>query len=131
MSDVSDKIAKILEDPESLKMISEIAENFTGSGVHGVSDNVEKSNSIVNTEQESNNGTSVPDNTDFSFLTSAIGKLMRSGDVENTVRLVTALKPYMSSRRRDSADSVLRILSIMKLAGNSDFQNMVRLLGKS
>ena len=28
MSDVSDKITKILEDPESLKMISQIAESF-------------------------------------------------------------------------------------------------------
>ncbi len=128
MSDVSDRIAKILEDPESLKMISEIAGNFLGSTDEKSNekndDSPEEQHESAKTYESTNLQT-----TALSTISSTVGRLMENGDIDNTVRLVTALKPYMSIRRRESADSVLRILSVMRLVGNSNIQDMVKLFG--
>ncbi len=125
MSEVSDKIAKILEDPESLKMISQIADSFSGSMQTDIIKNAasesKENNDFKNLDSETNN------HGDFSIISSAVGKLMDGGDVENTIRLVTALKPYMSHHRRESADSVLKILAMMRLVGSAEVRNMAKL----
>ena len=129
MSDVSEKIAKLLEDPESIKMISELAGRFIGN-------NNEKTQEIIGEVQNvQENDTSTELVTEkiaenSSAVSSAVNKLLEGADIENTVKLVSALKPYMSKRRRDSADSVLKMLGIMKLVGNSNFAEMAKLLGK-
>ena len=129
MSDVSEKIAKLLEDPESIKMISELAGSFIGN-------NNEKTQGIIGEVQDvQENDTSTELVTEkisenSSAVSSAVNKLLEGADIENTVKLVSALKPYMSKRRRDSADSVLKMLGIMKLVGNSNFAEMAKLLGK-
>lgn len=129
MNDVSEKIAKLLEDPESIKMISELAGSFIGN-------NNEKAQEIIGEVQDvQENDTSTELVTEkisenSSAVSSAVNKLLEGADIENTVKLVSALKPYMSKRRRDSADSVLKMLGIMKLVGNSNFAEMAKLLGK-
>ena len=129
MSDVSEKIAKLLEDPESIKMISELAGSFIGN-------NNEKAQEIIGEVQDvQENDTSTELVTEkisenSSAVSYAVNKLLEGADIENTVKLVSALKPYMSKRRRDSADSVLKMLGIMKVVGNSNFAEMAKLLGK-
>ncbi len=127
MSDVSEKIAKLLEDPESLKMISEIAGSFIG-GTSPNNDDAKKDLIPLHekTEQDTHDNSQLYDST---VLSATIGKLINGSDIENTVRLVTALRPYMSARRRESADSVIRILGIMKIVGNSNFAEMAKLFG--
>lgn len=133
MNEVSEKIAKILEDPESIRMISEIAGNFMGASSESKQDaeseekNAAEKETVKETEVET-----LPALTPISLsgLGSTVEKLLDGADIENTVRLVTALKPYMSTRRRESAEAVLRVLSIIKLVGNSNFAEMAKLLGK-
>ena len=128
MSEVSEKISKILEDPESLRRLSEIAESFIGNGAIDIKDSEIKDNDndIPNSPEKEGIAT-LRTNDDISIFP-VIGKLLEGGDIDNTVRLVTALKPYMSKHRRDSADAVLRILGFMRLAGNDEVKNVVKLI---
>ena len=127
MSDTADRIAKILEDPESIKMISEIAESFmngSGSIIQEKSETEKAVSDITTAESVSE----MPSNA-FSSITTIFEKLISQGDVENTVRLINALKPYMSSHRRESADSVLKMLNLMHTIGKSNIADMAKLFG--
>lgn len=140
MSDTADKIAKILEDPDSIKMISEIAESFmSGGNSKNISDNVaEKSENDADDDiqkaSENNEGNSLikADSDKLSgelpsslkLLYDIIGK----GDIENSIRLITALKPYMSKHRRENADSVLKWLGAIKFISKYNLSEISKLL---
>lgn len=128
MSEVSEKISKILEDPESLKRLSEIAESFIGDSTLDIGDSkIQDNDNAVSDDIKKEESTVLRTNDDISIFP-IIGKLMEGGDIDNTVRLITALKPYMSKRRRESAQTVLRILEIMRLIGNDEVKNVVKML---
>ena len=131
MSDTADRIAKILEDPESVKMISEIAESFMGNATlppigdkESTGEEEKNENRENRTENTSAEQFNIP-----STMVEAMNKLMSGGDIDNTVRLIAALKPYLRKHRRDSAESVLKMLNIMKTFGNSNVTEMLKLLG--
>ncbi len=128
MSEVSEKISKILEDPESLKRLSEIAESFIGDSTLDIGDSkIQDNDNTESDDLKKEESTVLRTNDDISIFP-VIGKLMEGGDIDNTVRLITALKPYMSKRRRESAQTVLRILEIMRLVGNDEVKNVVKML---
>ncbi len=141
MSDAADKIAKILEDPESIKMISEIAESFMTQGTAENSSSVESSKDkhtdkdiigsekeeAVSTLEKSVSSISVPSeiSSSMKLLYDIIGK----GDVENSIRLISALKPYMSKHRRENADSVLKWLGALKFISKYNISEISKLFG--
>lgn len=128
MSEVSEKISKILEDPESLKKLSEIAESFIGDSTFDIGDSEIRDNDNTESDDLKKEESTVLRTNDDISIFPIIGKLMEGGDIDNTVRLITALKPYMSKRRRESAQTVLRILEIMRLVGNDEVKNVVKML---
>ncbi len=129
MNDLSEKISAVLNDPESMKLITEIAGNLAGNS-SAVSDDVKTEVDAEPVENTQNNIDAQQVGT-FSVIGSTVEKLLGNGDIDNTVRLVTALKPYMSAHRRESAESVLRILGLMKLMGNGNLSEMMKLFGKN
>ena len=125
MNDTADKISKILEDPESIKMITEIAESIIGSNTSQERTNQEISTTDTGTVNEEINSSEQEDV--FDTVLSSVKKISEHSDIDNTMRLISALKPYMGSRRRESADSVVKILKIIKMAGDSNLPNMIKL----
>lgn len=125
MNDTADKISKILEDPESIKMITEIAESIIGGNTSQERTNQEISTTDTGTVNEEINSSEQEDV--FDTVLSSVKKISEHSDIDNTMRLISALKPYMGSRRRESADSVVKILKIIKMAGDSNLPNMIKL----
>lgn len=136
MSDTADKIAKILEDPESIKMISEIAESFMSQG--NTNESSDSENDSKNKDSNGNKkdedskpekgtSTTIPSgelSASMKLLYDIIGK----GDIENSIRLITALKPYMSKHRRENADSVLKWLGALKFISKYNISEISKLL---
>ena len=121
MSDTADKISKILEDPESIKMISQIAESFMTNSAD--SESISQTNS-EDSESLKVENTLLNDVPSFKFIEDLLSK----ADVENSIMLISALRPYMSKHRRESADSVLKVLRILKLINKSNFSEISKLL---
>lgn len=101
MEDMAEKITKILEDDKSVDMLKNLTQMF------GSSEPREKS-------EPSQNG---PD----------LGKIMQLANgmkEDDRLRLMRALRPFVSEQKRESLDSitnVLRIVQLMSLLGN-DFK---------
>lgn len=137
MSEVSDKIAKILEDPENIKMISEIAESFLGNNSENVksfqSNNFKtESEKGDNTDETADKSQSLEKNPITAGETASLGTLQQiisEADIENTVKLISALKPYMGTHRKESADSVLKILNVIKIIEKTNLTELSKLFG--
>ncbi len=50
----------------------------------------------------------------------ALPKLHQNEDARNRARLISALKPYLNADRRDKADKLLGLLSILELTGSAN-----------
>lgn len=137
MSDTADKIAKILEDPESIKMISEIAESFMKEGVSDEGKDDDSDKNIPKNHETLSDGEGTDDSGDIlpdglKFTNKLFDDFIKSGDVDNSIQLISALKPYMSRKRRDNADSVIKWLKAISFIGKynlSDFSKIMKLLG--
>ena len=44
----------------------------------------------------------------------------QSDDAKNRARLISALKPYLNPERRDKADKLLGLLSVLELTGSAN-----------
>ena len=50
-------------------------------------------------------------------------QLHQNSDAKNRARLIAALKPYLNDDRRDKADKLLGLLSILELTGSAGLFN--------
>ena len=89
--EVMSKLSGILSNPEAMKTIS--------GAVSGASGEKEEK------QQEA------------SF---ALPKMPQNEDAKNRARLISALKPYLNADRRDKADKLLGLLSILELTGSAN-----------
>ena len=95
MEDMADKITKLLEDDKSVDMIKNFAQMF---------------NSKPQSEPEEN---SAPDLKGLD-----IGKIMQlAGGMkdDDRLRLMRALRPFVSEQKRESLDNITNILRIVQL----------------
>lgn len=53
----------------------------------------------------------------------SLANLHQSNDAKNRARLISALKPYLNEDRRDKADKLLGLLSILELTGSAGLFN--------
>ena len=106
MDDISEKLAELLNDPDSLKRVREMAENILGN--------------------EQKNEPSPP-KTDFGSLfgdnidPAQIGKIMsvmsrlKSDRDDNRTKLLLALKPHLSAPRQEKVDTAIKLLKLIDL----------------
>ncbi len=106
MDDISEKLAELLNDPDSLKQVREMAENILGNN--------------IKTEGS-------PPQADFSSLfggdidPSQIGKIMsvmsrlKSNRDDNRTKLLLALKPHLSAPRQEKVDTAIKLLKLIDL----------------
>lgn len=103
MDDLSEKLADILNDPESMERVRKIAENFLGQS---------------GTEQPKTSpledlGVSIGAE-ELSSILSIIGRLKNSGN-DPRAQLLQSLKPHLSEPRREKVDTAIKILKLIEI----------------
>lgn len=102
MDDLSEKLAEILNNPESMNKVKAMAENILGK------------------DEPKENHPSTPDFSDFlkagemSSLISIISKLKASGN-DPRAQLLNALKPHLSDKRQEKVDTAIKILKVIEV----------------
>lgn len=108
MDELSEKLAGILNDPESMQRVRQMAQSLLGS---------EK------TEQEPPNtenplslltGEGMPDAKQLKTIMGIMSKLNSTAG-DNRAELLLALKPHLSEQRRSKVDSAVKILKLIEL----------------
>ena len=89
---LSEMLKSVMSDPETMSKLKSVAESLAGGG-----DNPSEAPETTKTE--------VPE-AKPSFLT--------KGN-EERIALISAIRPYLSPERRKSADSMIKMLKMMKL----------------
>lgn len=109
MDDISEKLAEILNDPESLNRVREMAENILGS----------ENKKAENTQQPTNDFGAIFGGMDIDPV--QIGKIMsvmsrlKSNQEDSRAGLLLALKPHLSTPRREKVDTAIKLLKIIDL----------------
>lgn len=108
MDDIGEKLAELLNDPESLNRVRDMAENILG--------NTEKKQS----EAQADDGTAFGfDNIDIdpsqmAKILSVMSRLKNARD-DNRSKLLLALKPHLSEPRREKVDAAIKLLKLIDL----------------
>ncbi len=104
MDDISEKLAGILNDPEAMNRVRQMAENILVG---------ENEKTEVPTNTLDNIGSMIGAN-EMQSIISIIGKLNNSGG-DNRTALLTALKPHLSEPRREKVDTAIKILKVIEI----------------
>ena len=102
MDELSEKLAGLLNDPDTMERVRQMAENLLG-----------ENNTQANTEQVSDfSPLNMGD--ELATVMSIIGKLKNSDDDSRT-KLLIALKPHLSEPKREKVDTAIKILKLLEL----------------
>ena len=113
MDDLNEKITALLSDPSALEGIRNMASSLLGNAPSPPNEEVTSDNLM-------------PD-IDIGKVMSVLGRLKNTGTDERT-RLLLALKPHLSERRRDRVDraiKILKLLDMLPLLQDSGFLNFL------
>lgn len=101
MDELSEKLAGILNDPESLNRVRQMAESLLGE----------------DTGQEKKEETSIGEVLSGNDMKTIMTVMSRLKDTGNDVRtqLLVALKPHLSEPRREKVDTAIKILKMIEL----------------
>ena len=105
MDNIQDAISKIMSDPEAISQVQSLGKMLgLGSG----------SNSEPPPPAPVENNNNIP-NEMMSKLTQIMHLFSRLRQEDDTTRLLSALRPFLSEEKRIKLDSAKRILRFMKL----------------
>jgi len=99
MDDLSEKLAELLNDPESMNKVRQMAENLLG----GNSEPAPQSSAADNSGGD-----------ELKAVMSIMSILKNSGNDSRT-QLLTALKPHLSEPKREKVDTAIKILKILEM----------------
>ncbi len=99
MDELSQKLAEILNDPESMNKVREMAEDILGDKKEP-----EPSNDISN----------ILGDNDLMKVMSLVSKLNTTSDDSRTM-LLSSLKPHLSEPKREKVDTAIKILRLLEL----------------
>lgn len=99
MDELSEKLAALLNDPESLKGIKQMAESLMGSD---------------EPPQEKGEEESFLDGIDIGKLMSIISSF-NNMKADNNTKLLSALKPHLSEPKREKVDTAIKILKLLEI----------------
>ena len=115
MDDINRKLEEILNDPESMNKVREMAQNLLGEDSAGEAEN-----------DTPKTGGAAFDSADIARIMGIIGKL-ENRENDNRTKLLLALKPHLTGRRSQKVDSAVKLLKLiealplLKEAGIFDF----------
>ena len=102
MDDLSRKLEEILNDPESMNRVRMMAEGILGDE-----------------GDENPGGHAAPPQSDPAFSGEDIGRIMNiigkisGGKEDGRTKLLLALKPHLSGKRRQKVDSAIKLLKLI------------------
>lgn len=99
MDELSQKLAEILNDPESMNRVREMAEDILGN---------------KSEPEPQDDFSNILSNTDLMNVMSLVSKLNTNSDDSRT-SLLSALKPHLSEPKRDKVDTAIKILRLLEL----------------
>ena len=101
MDDISEKLAGLLKDPETMARVKQMAENLLGDS---------------QSEPQGQSGVigDMPAGDELQAMISIMQRLKSSGDDSRT-QLLAALKPHLSEPKREKVDTAIKILKILDL----------------
>ncbi len=102
MDDLSEKLAAVLNDPESMQKVRSVAESILG-------DSKEKEPKGETTDLSGLLGAS-----ELKGLVSIISRFNEGGNDARS-QLLRALKPHLSEPRREKVETAIKILKIIEL----------------
>ena len=99
MASPEEMIQNILSDPDAMNKISDMLSSITSDG-----------------KKEETTSPSLPfeDPAMIFKITEMIQKL--NGEDDNNTKLITALKPYLSHKRAESADKAIKFMKLSKMS---------------
>ena len=100
MDDLNQKLAQILNDPESMNRVREMAESILADNTPAGPKNDSAFGDI--------------DANELTNIMSIVSKLNQKGDDART-SLLLALKPHLSERKREKVDTAIKILRLLEL----------------
>lgn len=103
MDDLNEKLAGILNDPESMERVRKMAKNLFGDDTAN-----------QQAPKESADFGSLPSGEELQAIMSIMSKFNSQKQDERT-HLLTALKPYLSEHRQEKADNAIKILKLLEL----------------
>ncbi len=102
MDDLGEKLAGILNDPESMERVRKMAENILGD------DPAPKGASPLENLGEALGAQ------ELGAIVSIINRL-KSGSEDSRTQLLNALKPHLSAPRQEKVDTAIKILKMIEL----------------
>lgn len=109
MDDISEKLAELLNDPDSLNRVREMAENILGSSEKEKEENTSKTNFDMN----SLFGDGI-DPVQIGKIMQIMSRLKSNRD-DNRANLLLALKPHLSAPRQEKVDTAIKLLKLIDL----------------
>ncbi len=103
MDELSEKLSDILNNPESLSQVRQMAENILGNNQKPE----EKSTALNELDSVLGAG-------ELQSVISIIEKLKSSGNDPRS-QLLNALKPHLSKPKREKADTAIKILKVIEI----------------
>ena len=106
---ISEMLKGVMSDPETMSKLMSVAQGLMGSQPSG-NDKPHDTEPKQSTEASEPEPKAQPSNAKHNPLS--------SGN-EERIALISAIRPYLSPERRRSADSLIKMLKMMKLADMS------------
>lgn len=103
MDNLSEKLAGILNDPESLERIKKMAEGLLG-----------EKEPVPEPEPPPSAGGGFPDVSELAGMMKVLSGLKNTGEDDRT-RLLLALRPHLSEPRQQKVDTAVKILRVIDL----------------
>ncbi len=102
MDELSEKLASLLNDPDTMAQVRQMAENLLGE------------NSPAEENRPSMDISNMLQGEDLGKIMSIISQLKNTGNDSRTL-LLNALKPHLSEPKREKVDIAIKILRLLEL----------------
>lgn len=105
MDSLEEKLATILNDPESMAKVREMAQSILGDG---------QAPQQPNGQAQSIFGSDMPDSEDMKKIIGIMSHL-KSSKNDSRAQLLLSLKPHLSKPRQEKVDTAVKILKIIEI----------------
>ncbi len=105
--DISEKLTEIMSDPEALKNLKQVADSLFSGGQ-------EPATPEINSPIKPAGADDLFGGLDPAAIMSVIGAL-KSDSNDDRARLLFALKPYLSEKRRERVDGAVKMLKVISV----------------
>ncbi len=106
MDDLSAKLSELLNDPESMNRVRQMAESILGEE--------QEKQAPPSAIPDIFNFADMPTGDELQNIISIISK-MKNAEDDNRVKLINALRPHLSYERQKRADTAVKILKLLDM----------------